>query len=42
MSWSEYYHGIAFIKKNSGTPEEEEHRLKDWKEQALPLVHSAA
>jgi len=42
MTWSYYYKGIAFIKQNSGTKEEEERRLKDWKEQALPLVHSAA
>jgi len=38
MTWKEYYAGVRFIKQNSGTEQEEKRRLKDWKNQALPLV----
>lgn len=38
MSRAEYYQGIEFIKRNSGTEEEKQHRLKEWKKLALPLV----
>lgn len=38
MSHVEYLQGIDFIKRNSGTPEEEKHRLSEWEKHAKPLV----
>lgn len=38
MSNVEYLQGIDFIKRNSGTPEEEAHRLAEWEKYAKPLI----
>lgn len=40
MTYGEYLNGIAFIKKNSGTLEEQEYRLKQWRALAYPLVNA--
>jgi hypothetical protein len=38
MSWKLYYEGVNFINSVSGTREEAQLRLEDWKREALPLV----
>lgn len=38
MSQAEYREGVLFIKRNSGTEEEERYRLAEWERLAKPLI----
>ena len=40
MTKKEYKTGLTFIRKNSGTEEEERKRIREWQRLARPLINN--